>query len=110
MIQQLTRFKWDKLVIFQVGSSNDEISKDLGIEYKSSTDLMSGMVFVYKNKIVYEKTLPYSPEHPIKIQYIIEKKPEDPNCVSLTPDNAVLKGSRDKIDNVFYYSITAVMK
>lgn len=109
-ISEITNFKWDKMVVFQVGSSNDEISEALGVDYKSSTDLLSGMVFAYNKKIVYEKRIPHNPEHSNKLEYIIEKKPHEPNCVSFTPDNAVLKGSKEEIDNVFYYKVTAVIK
>ena len=40
-LQEITTFKWDKVAIFQVGSSNMEISKALGVKYKGPTDLMT---------------------------------------------------------------------
>lgn len=107
-MKDITDFEWDKMVIFEVGSSNFEVSKALGIEYKESTDLMSGMVFVCNNKIVHEERVPYNPDRPEKLRYIVEHKPKEPNCTSFTPNDAVLKGSREKIDGVFYYKIIAV--
>lgn len=106
-IESITDFKWDKMVIFQVGSSNDEITKALGVKYNGRTDLTSGMVFVLNKKVVHEERVPYDPEHQNIIQYIIEKKPNEPSCVSFTPSNALFKGSREEIDGVFYYTITA---
>jgi len=44
-MKDITNFKWDKVVIFQVGSSSEEVSKALGFEYNKSTDLISGIIF-----------------------------------------------------------------
>lgn len=35
-IKEVTSFKWDKMVIFGLGSSNTEISKALGVKYNDS--------------------------------------------------------------------------
>jgi hypothetical protein len=60
MMNEITNFKWDKMLIYDLGSSNFEISKALGVEYKDSVDLASGLVFVYDNKIIFkEKALYY---------------------------------------------------
>ncbi|BBH21381.1 hypothetical protein Back11_27260 [Paenibacillus baekrokdamisoli] len=104
-LQEITTFKWDKMAIFQVGSSNSQISKALGVEYKGPTDLMTGMIFVLNNQIVYEEKIPYDPEHPSKLQILIERKPNEPSCVSFTLKNAVVQGEKEKIDGVTYYSI-----
>ncbi|AIQ14544.1 hypothetical protein [Paenibacillus durus] len=106
-IDDFTDFEWDKMVFFQVGSSNTEISNALGIEYTGQTDLMSGMIFVLKNKVVHEERVPYDPEHPNKLQYTIEKKPKDPNYVIFTSKKAELEGKREKIDGVLYYTFIA---
>lgn len=104
-LQEITNFKWDKVAIFQVGSTNMEISKALGVEYKGSTDLMTGMIFVLKNKIVYEERIPYQSEHPTNLQIFIDKKTGDPNYVIITFDNSVIQGSKEKIEGVAFYSI-----
>ncbi|OPX43988.1 hypothetical protein CLHUN_20130 [Ruminiclostridium hungatei] len=109
-MKDVTNFKWDKVVIFQVGSSNKEISKALDAEYKGATDLISGMVFVYNNQIADEELVPYDPENPNKLQYFIEKKSGEPNCLSFSADDAVFEGSKDKIDGTYYYKITARTK
>jgi hypothetical protein len=44
------------MLIYQVGSSTTAISEALGVEFKDSVDLMSGIVFVNKNKIVYKES------------------------------------------------------
>lgn len=107
-VEDITNFKWDKMVIFEVGSSNIEISKVLGIKYKDSTDLMSGIVFVYKNKIIYSERQPYNPERPNKLQYLVKYHLGEPNYKLLTPDNAVLQGNRENIDGIYYYSVKPI--
>ncbi|MBY9079731.1 hypothetical protein [Paenibacillus sp. CGMCC 1.18879] len=104
-LKEITDFKWDKVVIFQVGSSDEEINNALGVKYEGPTDLMSGMVFVLDDKIVHEELIPYQTEHPANLQIFIEKKAKDPNCVAFTLENAVLKGSKEELDDVTYYSI-----
>ncbi|MNM56775.1 hypothetical protein D3C81_679540 [compost metagenome] len=104
-LKEITDFKWDKVVIFQVGSSDEEISSALGIKYEGPTDLISGLVFVLDHKIVHEELIPYQTEHPTNLQIFIEKKATDPNCVAFTLENAVLKGSKEELDGVTYYSI-----
>ncbi|MNV56000.1 hypothetical protein D3C71_1482660 [compost metagenome] len=66
---------------------------------------MSGLVFVLDHKIVHEELIPYQTEHPTNLQIFIEKKATDPNCVAFTLENAVLKGSKEELDGVTYYSI-----
>lgn len=104
-MKEITDFKWDKMVIFEVGSSNSEISKALGIKYDDSTDLTSGMVFVYKNRVVYKEDLPYNPERPNKLWFKINNKPGEPNYWILTPNNAILQGSKTETEGVYYYEI-----
>lgn len=104
-LKEITDFKWDKAVIFQVGNSDEEISNALGIKYEGPTDLMSGLVFVLDHKIVHEELIPYQTEHPTNLQIFIEKKAKDLNCVAFTLENAVLKGSKEELDGVTYYSI-----
>lgn len=107
-MKDITDFKWDKMVVFQVGSSDVEVSKALGVEYKNSTDLISGLVFAYQGKIVHEERVPYDPEKPSKLNYIVKKQFEKPNSASFTPQNAIFRGTKETIDGVSYYSIIAL--
>lgn len=106
-LQDVTTFKWDRVVLFQVGSSGEEVSKALGIKYKESTDLMTGIIFALGSEIVYEERIPYNPEQPSKLQIVIDKQSGTVNCVRYKNVNAVVKGQIDKIDGVLYYSINA---
>ncbi|WP_127579444.1 hypothetical protein [Paenibacillus koleovorans] len=106
-LKDIIDFKWDKIIIFQVGSSSAEISKTAGVEYKGKTDLMSGMLFLLDNKIVHEEKVPYDPEQPSKLQFTIEKAPKDPNCIMFTADEAVVIGSKVQIDGKNYYQVIA---
>lgn len=93
------------MVVFDVGSVNSDISKELDIEYKDSVDLISGIVFVYKKKIVYSEKFPYYPENPNKLWFYIENKFGEPNIWYFTPDNAVLEGSKSETNGKYYYEI-----
>ncbi|WP_339225820.1 hypothetical protein NYE80_10635 [Paenibacillus sp. FSL H7-0357] len=104
-LNEITTFKWDKVVVFQVGSSSKEISNALGVKYEGSTDLMSGLIFVLDNKIVYEEMIPYQTERPTNLQIFIDKKANEPNNVVLSFDDAILKGNKERLDDVTYYSI-----
>lgn len=106
-LKEITTFKWDKVVVFQVGSSSKEISDALGFKYEGSTDLMSGLIFTLDNKVVYEEMIPYQTERPNNLQVFIDKKVNEPNNVVLNFNDAILKGNKDKVDDITYYSINA---
>lgn len=105
-MKEITDFKWDKMVVFGVGTSAVEVSQALGLEYTGSTDLMSGMIFVLNNKVVHEELEPYYPEQPSQLQYAVTKKQLEPNCVSYTVDEANLLAIKEEIDGRYYYQIT----
>jgi hypothetical protein len=91
-MKEITDFKWDKMLIFDLGSNRNEISEALGVEYTESADLMYGMVFVFENKIVYDERLGYNPEKPEKIFYNLG---DNSSYKIYTADNAILKGEKD---------------
>jgi hypothetical protein len=101
-MQEITDFEWDRFVVYNVGSSNSEISKLLGIDYEDPVDLMYGMVFAYKDKIVYSENLPYNPEEPNKLWISFDNKPSEPNCLLFSKENDLFKGLKEKIDGVNY--------
>lgn len=102
VMKNFTDFKWDKMVIYNLGSSEIEVSKALGFEFTGSTDLMSGIIFAYKKKIVYEEKIPYYPEKPSQIEYLLNDKPK---CRTYTPKTAVFNGSKENIDGKYYYTV-----
>lgn len=91
---KITTFKWDKVVVFQVGSPSKEISNALGVKYEGSADLMSGLIFELDHKIVYEELIPYQPDQPTNLQIIIDKKTNEPNAAVLDFDDAILAGDK----------------
>ncbi|MFC3800911.1 hypothetical protein [Cohnella sp. GCM10012308] len=109
-MRDITDFKWDKVVVFQVGSSNPEVSHALGFEYHGSTDLMSGIIFVSDNKIVAEQQIAYYPEKPSKLQVNLEQDPNDPNCASFSSENANFKAGKVVIDGKTYYELNPSTK
>jgi len=104
-MNEITDFNWDKLLIYGVGSSSSEISNALGIEYNESTDLVSGMVFVYDDKIVYKEQIPYNPEKPEKLLLYVGMMYGQPNYRFFTSDNAIFEGSRRESKGKYFYEI-----
>jgi hypothetical protein len=104
-ISDITNFKWDKMLMYQVGSSNTEISKLIGTEFKDDLDLTSGLIFVYNNKIVYKEQIPYNPDKPNKLLLYIGILYGQPEYGTFTPSNAILEGTRREENGKIYYAI-----
>lgn len=104
-IDEITDFKWDRMLVFHVGSSQKGISEALGVEFNESVDLMIGAVFVYDNEIVYTEIMPYSYESPNKFVYYF-RKPADPMYKIFSPDNAIFEIIRRKKNGQFYYKLS----
>jgi hypothetical protein len=59
-IKEVTDFKWDKVYIFSVEASLENIEKILGVPYKQWGDVGDRIIFVDKGKVVYhEEYFPY---------------------------------------------------
>jgi hypothetical protein len=54
-MDEITDFAWDRMLLYQVMSSESEISTVLGVDFRGIVDMSSGMVFVKDNEIVYQK-------------------------------------------------------
>ena len=102
---EITDFKWDKMLIYQVGSSTTAISEALGVEFKDSVDLMSGIIFVNKNEIAYKESIPYNPECPSELLLHVGAIFGEDNNKVFTPNDAIFKGSRREKDGKFFYKI-----
>jgi hypothetical protein len=104
---EVTNFNWDKMLVYDLGSSNLEISKALDIEYKESVDLMTGLLFVNDNKIIFKEQVLYDPEHPNKLQYIVKdcNNNVEPSYRLFLRENAIFKGIKSEVDGVYYYRI-----
>jgi hypothetical protein len=62
-VKDVTNFKWDKVFIFHVGASLEEIERVLGVPYSEWRDVGDRLIFLDKGKVVYhEEYFPY-PEH-----------------------------------------------
>lgn len=104
-MSDVTDFKWDKMLIYQVGSSNKEISNLLGVPFNDSLDLASGIIFVYNNKIVYKEQLFYNPDRPNKLLLYIGTLYDQPEYGVFTPNNALFEGIREESDENISYQI-----
>lgn len=62
-VKNVTNFKWEKVYIFSVGASLEEIQKVLNVPYNQWQDGGDRIIFVNLGKVVYhEEYFPY-PEH-----------------------------------------------
>jgi hypothetical protein len=104
-MSDITNFKWDKMLLYQVGSSNTEISQLIGVEFNDSLDLSSGMIFVHNNKIVYKEQIIYNPDKPYKLLLFIGALYGQPEYGIFTPDNATFEGTRMEENGKTYYKI-----
>lgn len=109
-MSEITDFKWDKMLIYQVGSSNKEISDLLGVPFNDSLDLASGIIFVYKNKIIYKEQQYYNPDKPYKLLFYIGEMYGQPKYGIYTPNDALFEGNRREIDGKIYYKIVPISK
>jgi hypothetical protein len=59
-LKDVTDFKWDKVYVFPVGASLEEIDQALGFHYKQWEDIGERIIFVSNNQVVYhEDFFPY---------------------------------------------------
>ena len=55
-LNEAVEFDWDKAVLFEEGRSSKAISKALGVDFDNSYGASCGIIFVYKDEIVYKET------------------------------------------------------
>lgn len=60
LLKDVTDFKWDKVYVFSVGASLEEIDQALGFHYSQWEDIGERIIFVEKGEVVYhEDYFPY---------------------------------------------------
>ena len=105
-MDEITDFAWDKMLLYQVMSSESEISQALGVEFNDSVDLSSGMIFVKNDEIVYHESFFSDPDHLSKLQiYVGLIAGEGEKYPVFTPDDAIFVGQRRESDGKFHYWI-----
>lgn len=63
LVKDATTFKWDRVYIFSIGASLEDIEKTIGVPYNLWQDVGERIIFTEKGKVVYhEEYFPY-PEH-----------------------------------------------
>lgn len=104
-MKNITDFKWDKMLIFMEGSTNSEISEILGVEFNDCIDLSWGMIFMYKNKIIYKESIFRDPDHSEhKLLYL---NCGQPKFIEYTPDDCIFEVNKKIISDNYYYYIIA---
>lgn len=104
-MNEVTKFEWDNMIIYQVGSSSSEISEILKVDFNDSVDLKSGIIFVKGNKIVYKESVAYNPEKPSKLLYYVGRLFDEEKYGVFTPDNAIFEGVKTKYGDEILYQL-----
>ena len=60
-LSEVTDFQWDQVVYFEYPASRADISRSAGINYKRSTDMLEGFIFIYQGKVVREDVVSIAP-------------------------------------------------
>lgn len=95
-LSEVTKFKWDKVAYFKYPVGESEISRELGVTYKSSTDLLEGFVFVYNGKVVHEDVVSIAPGFYDRARLVFKGG----SLIVLTGDEAIFEGR--KIHDTLY--------
>lgn len=105
-VKDVTTFKWDKVYIFSIGASLEDIEKTLGIPYKLWQDVGDRIIFIEKGKVVYhEEYFPY-PEHIEKGRSFFELSKAPYVGQYSTATFSVTKQKNDKGE--LYYVVTPI--
>ena len=103
-MRDVTDFQWDKMVVYDPGASNDEISEALGVSFTDTTDLICGMVFVFEDAIVHNEKISFLSNHkPDRLFISLEE--QEQNWKLITADNAIFRGSKSHNGSYYTYSI-----
>ena len=106
LVKDVTNFKWDKVYIFSVGTSLEDIERTLGVPYKQWQDIGDRIIFVEKGKAVYhEEYFPY-PEHIEKGRTFFELSKAPYIGQYSTAKFSVSKQKNDKEE--MYYVVTPI--
>lgn len=106
LMTEVTDFKWDKMLMYQIGSTNQKISEALGINYNKSVDMYSGIIFVYEGKIVYEETKLYNPDKIDELTFYVGQIFNSPEYKVYTPNDAYFKCNKNISGGDYYYEIS----
>ena len=111
-IRAITKFKWDRMYIFQDWTTSDSIAKAIGHRYDRDDvpDDYSRILFTDGLKVVYEediKSLPYYAST-IEFRDLTDSTGKSFMC-TFTPLNAIFFAQKEKIkggcDNCYLYSL-----
>lgn len=65
---------YDEIYIFDVGATNEEVSKTLGFQYNGDKDISRLILFVKNNQIVFEQNIVFDPDsNPFKVIFDSDK-------------------------------------
>lgn len=65
---------YDKIYIFGVGATNEEVSKAIGFQYNGDKDISRLILFVKNNQVVFEQNIVFDPDsNPYKVIFDSDK-------------------------------------
>lgn len=106
-LSEFTDFDWDYVIIYKNTTKKDILDKT-GVNYPKELDLLSGMIFIKNNKIVYDDKFKLVSSRDIDSPYKISIEPyRDINSKEkirkLTKKEAIFTGKKLKYDNKTIY-------
>ena len=93
VINQLTDFKWDKMLASNRYLSPEQIEAAIGVDYPYWKNNTRPMIFLYKNKIVYYENNDDNVEHILNNQ-VIFNQPDSIKYQIFTPSTAIFSAKR----------------
>jgi len=99
-IKNVTDFNWNRMYIFSVQASQEEMNKAMGFTYNGWSDLTSQIVFTLNDSIVYVEKDSYDPDAPSKINFGEDN--DTAHCMMFTPATAIFRVHKEPIKKVCY--------
>lgn len=102
IIDQLTDFKWDKLMVSNGYLSPEQIEAAIGMDYPYWKNNTRPMIFLYKNKIIYHENNEDNVEHILNNQVVFHH-PDSVKYQIFTPKTAIFRAKRVEVSYGDHY-------
>ncbi|QLH31660.1 MAG: hypothetical protein HWD62_03775 [Cyclobacteriaceae bacterium] len=102
-IKEIATFKWDKLYVFNLPASPEEINDALGINYPYYVEFTRPMIFLNGDSLVYYENNSSNVEGVVDDQVIFGRGSDATKYKIITPENSIFKSDRKISGNKMNY-------
>lgn len=106
-LTEITDFNWDKMYIFRVGATHDDINKALNTPLPVYTEFTRKLIFIRESKIIYREDWPSTMDG-LENGDMVFSMPVDKFYAELTPDTAEFEVAEKPLTNGIYYELKQV--